>query len=45
VLRERTLRPEDLHRAEALALVNSLRGWRPAALAAAAADKDVGVTV
>jgi para-aminobenzoate synthetase / 4-amino-4-deoxychorismate lyase len=37
-LRERPLRPDDLHRAEALALVNSLRGWRPAAL-------EVGITV
>jgi para-aminobenzoate synthetase/4-amino-4-deoxychorismate lyase len=32
VLRERALRPPDLHRAEALALVSSLRGWRRAAL-------------
>jgi para-aminobenzoate synthetase/4-amino-4-deoxychorismate lyase len=33
VLRERVLRPADLHRAEDLALVNSLRGRRPATLA------------
>lgn len=32
-LRERTLTPDDLHRAEALAVVNSLRGWRAAVLA------------
>ncbi|GAA5138233.1 aminodeoxychorismate synthase component I [Pseudonocardia adelaidensis] len=31
-LRERVLRPADLHRADELALVNSLRGWRPATL-------------
>ncbi|MGY1744324.1 chorismate-binding protein [Blastococcus sp. SYSU D00695] len=30
VLAERVLVPADLHRAEGLALVNSLRGWRPA---------------
>jgi para-aminobenzoate synthetase/4-amino-4-deoxychorismate lyase len=34
VLHERVLRPADLHRAEDLALVNSLRGWRSAMLAA-----------
>ena len=33
-LRERDLTPEDLHRADALALVSSVRGWRPAVLAA-----------
>jgi para-aminobenzoate synthetase/4-amino-4-deoxychorismate lyase len=33
VLHERVLRPADLHRAENLALVNSLRGWRSAMLA------------
>jgi branched-subunit amino acid aminotransferase/4-amino-4-deoxychorismate lyase len=32
-LRERDLTPEDLHRADALALVSSVRGWRPAVLA------------
>jgi len=32
-LRERDLTPEDLHRADALALVSSVRGWRPAMLA------------
>jgi para-aminobenzoate synthetase/4-amino-4-deoxychorismate lyase len=32
VLRERRLTPEDLVAAEALAVVNSLRGWRPAVL-------------
>jgi para-aminobenzoate synthetase / 4-amino-4-deoxychorismate lyase len=32
VLRERVLRPADLRRAEELALVNSLRGWRTATL-------------
>jgi para-aminobenzoate synthetase / 4-amino-4-deoxychorismate lyase len=32
VLRERVLRPADLRRADDLALVNSLRGWRPATL-------------
>jgi para-aminobenzoate synthetase/4-amino-4-deoxychorismate lyase len=31
-LRERDLTPADLRRAEALALVSSLRGWRPAVL-------------
>ncbi|MDP9427948.1 MAG: aminodeoxychorismate synthase component I, partial [Actinomycetota bacterium] len=31
-LRERDLTPGDLRRAEALAVVNSLRGWRPAVL-------------
>ncbi|MCE3555004.1 aminodeoxychorismate synthase component I [Pseudonocardia sp. RS11V-5] len=31
-LRERALRPGDLLRADELALVSSLRGWRPAAL-------------
>jgi para-aminobenzoate synthetase/4-amino-4-deoxychorismate lyase len=31
-LRERILRPDELRRAEALAVVNSLRGWRPAVL-------------
>jgi para-aminobenzoate synthetase/4-amino-4-deoxychorismate lyase len=31
-LRERPLTPEDLRRADALAVLNSLRGWRPAAL-------------
>jgi para-aminobenzoate synthetase / 4-amino-4-deoxychorismate lyase len=34
LLAERVLRPADLHRAEGLALVNALRGWRPAVLAA-----------
>lgn len=34
VLRERTLVPADLARADGLALVNSLRGWRSAVLAA-----------
>jgi para-aminobenzoate synthetase/4-amino-4-deoxychorismate lyase len=33
VLAERVLRPSDLRRAEGLALVNALRGWRPAVLA------------
>ena len=33
VLAERVLRPADLRRADGLALVNSLRGWRPAVLA------------
>ena len=33
VLAERVLRPADLDAAEELALVNSLRGWRPAVLA------------
>ncbi len=37
VLRERILGPADLHRAEDLALVNALRGWRPATLARTAA--------
>jgi para-aminobenzoate synthetase/4-amino-4-deoxychorismate lyase len=32
VLQERVLHPADLHRADGLALVNSLRGWRPALL-------------
>jgi para-aminobenzoate synthetase/4-amino-4-deoxychorismate lyase len=32
-LRERNLRPDDLADADELALVNSLRGWRPAVLA------------
>jgi para-aminobenzoate synthetase/4-amino-4-deoxychorismate lyase len=32
VLRERVLRPADLRRADELALVNSLRGWRQATL-------------
>ncbi len=32
LLHERVLRPADLHRAAGLALVNSLRGWRRAAL-------------
>ncbi|MCE0768470.1 aminodeoxychorismate synthase component I [Pseudonocardia kujensis] len=36
-LRERTLRPGDLLRAEDLALVSSLRGWRRAALTSAPA--------
>lgn len=31
-LRERDLTPEDLSRADALAVVSSLRGWRPAVL-------------
>ncbi len=31
-LHERVLTPADLHRADALALVSSLRGWRPAVL-------------
>jgi para-aminobenzoate synthetase/4-amino-4-deoxychorismate lyase len=31
-LQERDLTPTDLRRAEALAVVNSLRGWRPAVL-------------
>ena len=31
-LGERDLAPEDLCRAEALAVVSSLRGWRPAVL-------------
>jgi para-aminobenzoate synthetase/4-amino-4-deoxychorismate lyase len=39
VLQERVLRPADLHRAEDLALVNSLRGWRPAMLAARTAAR------
>jgi para-aminobenzoate synthetase/4-amino-4-deoxychorismate lyase len=34
VLRERVLLPADLRRAERLAVINSLRGWRPAVLAA-----------
>lgn len=33
-LAERVLRPDDLRRAEGLALVNSLRGWRGATLVA-----------
>jgi para-aminobenzoate synthetase/4-amino-4-deoxychorismate lyase len=33
VLAERTLRPADLGRADRIALVNSLRGWRTATLA------------
>lgn len=32
VLRERVLTPADLRRADGLALVNALRGWRPAVL-------------
>jgi len=32
LLHERVLRPADLHGADDLALVNSLRGWRPAVL-------------
>lgn len=32
-LQEAVLTPDDLRRAEALAVVSSLRGWRPAALA------------
>jgi para-aminobenzoate synthetase/4-amino-4-deoxychorismate lyase len=36
VLAERVLRPADLRRAEGLALVNALRGWRPAVLASTA---------
>jgi para-aminobenzoate synthetase / 4-amino-4-deoxychorismate lyase len=32
---ERVLRPEDLDRADGLAVVSSLRGWRPAVLAEA----------
>ncbi|SEO45752.1 chorismate-binding protein [Trujillonella endophytica] len=36
VLAERALRPADLRAAEELALVNSLRGWRPAVLAGGA---------
>jgi para-aminobenzoate synthetase/4-amino-4-deoxychorismate lyase len=40
VLSERTLRPEDLGLAEGLALVSSLRGWRPAVLASQAAAED-----
>jgi len=39
VLRERVLRPADLRRAEDLALVNSLRGWRPATLNGRAAAR------
>ncbi len=31
-LHERDLTPADLHRAEGLAVVSSLRGWRPAVL-------------
>lgn len=31
-LAERAMTPEDLHRAEGLAVVSSLRGWRPAGL-------------
>ena len=34
-LRERRLTPEDLTHADALALVSSLRGWRPAVMAGA----------
>jgi para-aminobenzoate synthetase/4-amino-4-deoxychorismate lyase len=34
LLRERTLRPADLHAADAIALVSSLRGWRSATLSA-----------
>lgn len=33
VLQERVLKPHDLHRASALAVMNALRGWRPAVLA------------
>ncbi|OLT12047.1 bifunctional aminodeoxychorismate synthase component I/aminotransferase [Pseudonocardia sp. CNS-139] len=33
-LTERVLRPADLRRADGIALVNALRGWRPAVLAA-----------
>ena len=36
-LAERTLYPADLPRADGLAVLNSLRGWRPAVLADAAA--------
>lgn len=36
VLTERTIRPDELRRAEALALVSSLRGWRSAVLESAA---------
>jgi para-aminobenzoate synthetase/4-amino-4-deoxychorismate lyase len=32
---EHVLRPEDLERADGIAVVSSLRGWRPAVLAAA----------
>jgi para-aminobenzoate synthetase/4-amino-4-deoxychorismate lyase len=39
VLRERVLRPADLQRADDLALVNSLRGLRPATLAGPTADR------
>jgi len=31
-LRERPLTPQDLRGADALAVLNSLRGWRPAVL-------------
>jgi para-aminobenzoate synthetase / 4-amino-4-deoxychorismate lyase len=31
-LRERPMTPEDLRRADAMAVLNSLRGWRPAVL-------------
>jgi para-aminobenzoate synthetase / 4-amino-4-deoxychorismate lyase len=39
VLRERVLRPADLRRAEDLALVNSLRGRRPATLSGRTASR------
>ena len=32
ILKERVLRPDDLDRATGIAVVNALRGWRPAAL-------------
>ncbi len=34
------LRPEDLHRADELAVVNSLRGWQGATLWTGAASSD-----
>jgi para-aminobenzoate synthetase/4-amino-4-deoxychorismate lyase len=32
-IRERTVRPDELRRAEAIYLINSVRGWREAELA------------
>ncbi len=40
VLTEKVLRPEDLHRADELAVVNSLRGWQGATLWTGAASSD-----
>ncbi|GAA1277194.1 aminodeoxychorismate synthase component I [Pseudonocardia aurantiaca] len=43
-LAERVLRPDDLHRATGLAVVNALRGWRSATLAAPGRAKAAGRT-